>query len=66
MALTYPLALFLLRTRSRWRGVLVALAIAPMLTSTVVRSYGWLMILNNQGLSTPSCGISATTARRRR
>jgi putative spermidine/putrescine transport system permease protein len=50
VALTYPLALFLLRTRSRWRGVLVALAIAPMLTSTVVRSYGWLMILNNQGL----------------
>jgi putative spermidine/putrescine transport system permease protein len=50
VALTYPLALFLLRTSSRWRGVLVALAIAPMLTSTVVRSYGWLMILNNQGL----------------
>jgi putative spermidine/putrescine transport system permease protein len=50
VALSYPLALFLLRTSSRWRGLLVALAIAPMLTSTVVRSYGWLMILNNQGL----------------
>jgi putative spermidine/putrescine transport system permease protein len=50
LVLTYPLALFLLRTGSRWRGVLIALAVAPMLTSTVVRSYGWLMILNNQGL----------------
>jgi putative spermidine/putrescine transport system permease protein len=50
VALSYPLALFLLRASSRWRGLLVALAIAPMLTSTVVRSYGWLMILNNQGL----------------
>jgi putative spermidine/putrescine transport system permease protein len=50
LLLTYPLALFLLRTTSRWRGLLIALAIAPMLTSTVVRSYGWLMILNNHGL----------------
>lgn len=50
LLLTYPLSLFLLRTSSRWRGLLVALAVAPMLTSTVVRSYGWLMILNNQGL----------------
>lgn len=47
---TYPLALFLARTRSRWRGVLVALAIAPLLTSTVVRTYGWLVILGNDGL----------------
>src|SRR5918999_55911 len=47
---TYPIALFLARTRSRWRGVLVALAIAPLLTSTVVRTYGWLVILGNDGL----------------
>lgn len=47
---TYPLALFLARTQSRWRGVLVALAIAPLLTSTVVRTYGWLVILGNDGL----------------
>lgn len=47
---TYPIALFLARTQSRWRGVLVALAIAPLLTSTVVRTYGWLVILGNDGL----------------
>jgi putative spermidine/putrescine transport system permease protein len=47
---TYPIALFLARTRSRWRGLLVALAIAPLLTSTVVRTYGWLVILGNDGL----------------
>jgi putative spermidine/putrescine transport system permease protein len=47
---TYPIALFLARSRSRWRGVLVALAIAPLLTSTVVRTYGWLVILGNDGL----------------
>jgi putative spermidine/putrescine transport system permease protein len=47
---TYPIALFLVRTRSRWRGLLIALAIAPLLTSTVVRTYGWLVILGNDGL----------------
>lgn len=47
---TYPIALFLARTQSRWRGLLVALAIAPLLTSTVVRTYGWLVILGNEGL----------------
>ncbi|HET7094139.1 MAG TPA: ABC transporter permease [Thermomicrobiales bacterium] len=50
LILTYPIALFLIRTRSRWRGLLVALAIAPLLTSTVVRTYGWLVILGNDGL----------------
>jgi len=47
---TYPIALFLARSKSRWRGLLVALAIAPLLTSTVVRTYGWLVILGNDGL----------------
>jgi putative spermidine/putrescine transport system permease protein len=47
---TYPIALFLARTQSRWRGLLVALAIAPLLTSTIVRTYGWLVILGNDGL----------------
>jgi putative spermidine/putrescine transport system permease protein len=48
--LAYPLGLFLARTTSRWRGVLLVLAIAPLLTSTVVRTYGWMVILNDRGL----------------
>jgi putative spermidine/putrescine transport system permease protein len=50
LVLSYPIALFLARTRSRWRGVLVTLAIAPLLTSAVVRTYAWIVILGNAGL----------------
>ncbi|MDP4506750.1 ABC transporter permease [Nonomuraea turcica] len=47
---SYPIALFLVRTESRAKGLLVALAVAPLLTSSVVRTYGWLVLLGNQGV----------------
>lgn len=50
LLVSYPIALFLSRTTSRWRGVLIALAIAPLLTSAVVRTYGWMVILTDQGV----------------
>lgn len=48
--LGYPLAYFLVRTRSRWKGVLIALSLAPLLASVVVRTYGWYIILNRFGV----------------
>lgn len=50
LLVSYPIALFLVRTQSRFRGVLVALAVAPLLTSSVVRTYGWIVLLGNQGV----------------
>ncbi|GAA2454678.1 ABC transporter permease [Actinomadura vinacea] len=50
VVLSYPIALFLSQTTSRWRGVLVALAVAPLLTSSVARTYGWMVILGDQGV----------------
>src|SRR3954463_9227156 len=38
--LGYPLAYFLVRTKSRWQGLLIALSLAPLLASVVVRTYG--------------------------
>ena len=39
--LAFPLAYYLARTASRWRGALIAMALAPLLASVVVRTYGW-------------------------
>src|SRR3989440_10451167 len=49
--LGYPLAYFLVRTRGRWKGLLIALALAPLLASVVVRTYGWYIILNRFGVA---------------
>lgn len=48
--LGFPLALFLLRTQSRWKSALLVLALAPLLTSAVVRTFGWMAILGDQGI----------------
>lgn len=47
---SYPVALFLARSQSRYRSLLLAIAIAPLLTSAVVRTYGWMVILGTNGL----------------
>jgi putative spermidine/putrescine transport system permease protein len=50
LLLGYPVALFLFRTTSRWRALLVVVAVAPMLVNGVVRVFGWLAILGDRGL----------------
>lgn len=47
--LAYPLAFFLARTTSRWKDLLIALSLTPLLASVVVRTYGWWVLLNNDG-----------------
>ncbi|MGV1831924.1 ABC transporter permease [Agrobacterium vitis] len=43
--LTYPIALYLYRTTSSWKGTLVLLTVSPLLLSAVVRTYSWMLIL---------------------
>jgi putative spermidine/putrescine transport system permease protein len=49
VVLAYPLAYFLVRTPSRWRGLLIAVSLSPLLASVIVRTYGWWVILNREG-----------------
>ena len=51
VVLGFPLAYFLVRTNSRWKGLLIALSLAPLLASVVVRTYGWYIILNRFGVA---------------
>jgi len=66
LALAYPVALFLFRTQSRFRGVLAVIAVMPMLVSGVVRVFGWLAILGDRGLINTlaqSLGITGSPVR---
>jgi putative spermidine/putrescine transport system permease protein len=61
IVVAYPLALFLARTTSKYKGLLTMLAIAPMLVSSVARTYGWMVVLGNQGLvNTVLMGLGLT------
>ncbi|MFI9460575.1 ABC transporter permease [Streptomyces xiamenensis] len=50
LTLGFPTAYLLARSRSRWAGILLALAIFPLLLSNVVRTYGWLVVLGRNGV----------------
>jgi putative spermidine/putrescine transport system permease protein len=47
---SYPIALYLHRSRGTWRTFLFVLVISPLLTSAVVRTYGWIAVLSDTGL----------------
>jgi ABC-type spermidine/putrescine transport system permease subunit I len=50
LLLAYPIAYFLSRTRSAWRGVLMFLVVAPLTTGVIVRTYGWIVLFGAEGL----------------
>jgi len=50
LLLAYPTALHLARTQSRYRGLMYAAVLSPLLTGVVVRCFGWIVLLATQGL----------------
>jgi putative spermidine/putrescine transport system permease protein len=50
LALGYPVAFWLSRTRSRAKGLLTYLLFLPLMVGIVVRIYGWIVLLGNKGL----------------
>ncbi|WP_342643636.1 ABC transporter permease [Rhodoligotrophos ferricapiens] len=47
LVLSYPVALFL--QKAKHRNLLLILIISPLLTSVVVRTFAWLVVLGNRG-----------------
>jgi len=50
LAFGYPIAWVCARASARWQSVLVFLVILPILTSVVVRTFSWIVILGRQGI----------------
>lgn len=50
LVLGFPVAFHLGRTQTRWRGLLYALVLSPLLTGVVIRCFGWIVLLSNTGL----------------
>ena len=46
----YPIAWVCARSGARWQSVIVFLVIMPILTSVVVRTFAWIVILGRQGV----------------
>ena len=46
----YPAAFFLARTPSRWRNWLTILVVFPLMLNLVVRTFGWIALLAQNGL----------------
>jgi len=50
LLIAYPLALYMIRASARVRAIIILLLLMPLLTSAVVRIFGWVVILGNNGL----------------
>src|SRR6476620_4964497 len=46
----YPVAWVCARASARWQSVLVFLVVLPILTSVVVRTFAWIVILGREGI----------------
>lgn len=46
----YPVAFFMVRYGRRWNGVIIFCLIAPLLTSIIMRTFGWQVLFARRGL----------------
>jgi len=50
LILAFPLAIFIWRSRSSLRSVVLLITLAPLFISVIVRAYGWMVLLSNRGV----------------
>jgi putative spermidine/putrescine transport system permease protein len=48
--IAFPVAYTLARSTSRWKGLMIVIVVLPLITNLVVRNYGWMVILSDNGL----------------
>ncbi|WP_437344072.1 ABC transporter permease [Mesorhizobium marinum] len=58
LVLAFPYAYVMVRTRSPWlRKILLIALFLPFFIGQVVRAYGWLIVLGNQGMVNEALGL---------
>lgn len=50
LVMGYPVAYFMVRYSGRWNSVIVFCLIAPLLTSIIMRTFGWTVLFARKGL----------------
>jgi putative spermidine/putrescine transport system permease protein len=50
LVLGYPIAFFIVRFAGRWKGAILFCLIAPLLTSIIMRTFGWRVLLARRGI----------------
>ena len=50
MLIGFPLAYLYTQAPARWQGLLMLLIVLPLLTSSVVRTFAWVVILGREGI----------------
>ena len=50
LVFAYPIAWTITKASARWQSILIFIVILPILTSVVVRSFAWIVMLSRQGI----------------
>jgi putative spermidine/putrescine transport system permease protein len=50
LIMAYPVALLMRSPNSRWQSVIILIVISPLLTSVVVRTLSWVVLLSREGV----------------
>lgn len=56
LLLAYPVALHLANVSTRWQSIIVLVMVSPLLTSVVVRTLAWVVLLSQRGILNQAFG----------
>lgn len=58
LVLAYPVALHLRNVGSRWQSIIILIMVSPLLTSVVVRTLAWVVLLSQRGILNQAFGAA--------